>query len=57
MTRERKMNIQLATAVVLALAGLVLIMMGFGFHPSEKYTIPYLWLSEKSAPSPVAFLE
>ena len=26
MTRERKMNIQLATAVVLALAGLVLIM-------------------------------
>lgn len=33
MTRERKMNIQLATAVVLALAGLVLIMMGFWVSP------------------------
>lgn len=33
MTKERKMNIQLATAVVLALAGVVLIMMGFWVSP------------------------
>ena len=36
MTRERKMNVQLATAVMLAFAGIILIMMGFWVAPAGE---------------------